>query len=45
MFMFLMYEQCICYPILVCFSDQTSMHRACEGDVCISWSSLVVSLR
>jgi hypothetical protein len=31
-------------PFLCACSDQTSMHRVCVGDVCISWSSLVVSL-
>jgi hypothetical protein len=29
-------------PFLFACSDQTSMHRAREGDVCISWSNLVV---
>jgi hypothetical protein len=32
-------------PFLYAFSDQTSMlGLPCEGDVCISWSNLVVSL-
>jgi hypothetical protein len=31
-------------PFFCACSGQTSMHRSCVGDVCISWSNLVVGL-